>query len=203
VAEIDRLMQKDEYKEVAVLKDGGGAIHEYKMKPIYFQKPHITADNYFSGENVMDYIGRKGYGITCTVRRDRYPVGLKPYLHHDKVLSTGIRTKVMRFGNPIVAIKEVPALEENKEEGIKEAKAYTKTLVSFQSTGPTNIAGVNNLSSCELYVKKKDRGRKDNKYVWAIEQNEARETYLGHYFGIDIADHMIKNAQIKFTSWQY
>jgi hypothetical protein len=41
------------------------------------------------------------------------------------------------------------------------------------------------------------------KYVWAIEQNEARETYLGHYFGIDIADHMIKNAQIKFTSWRY
>lgn len=43
----------------------------------------------------------------------------------------------------------------------------------------------------------------DNKYVWAIEQNEARETYLGHYFGIDIADYMIKNAQIKFTSWRY
>ena len=203
VTEIERLMHKDEYKEVAVLKDGGGAIHEYKMKPIYFQKPHITFDNYFSGDKVMDYIGRKGFGVTCTVRRDRYPAGLKPYLHHDVVKATDMKTKVMRFGNPIVAIKEVPAIEENKDEGIEKAEAYTKTLVSFQSTGATNIGGVNNLSSCELYVRKKDRGRKDNKYVWAIEQNDARELYLGHYFGIDSADHMIKNAQIKFTSWRY
>ena len=195
VSQIDRLLVQDNYNEVEMMKDGPGALHEYKMKPIYTQKPHITADNYFSGDNVMDYLGERGYGMTCTCRRDRLPSQMKSYLHHEKVNSADSKVKVMRFQKPIVAIKQVPAGEDTL--------AYTKTLVSFQSTGPTNITGVNNLKSCELYVSKKDRGRKDNKYVWAIEQNEARETYLGHYFGIDITDHMIKNSQMKFTSWRY
>jgi hypothetical protein len=29
------------------------------------------------------------------------------------------------------------------------------------------------------------------------EQNEARETYLNHYFGMDVAVHMIKNTANK------
>ena len=33
--------------------------------------------------------------------------------------------------------------------------------------------------------------------------NEARETYLKHYSGVDAADHMIKNAGIKYISNKY
>jgi hypothetical protein len=51
---------------------------------------------------------------------------------------------------------------------------------------------VNNLPSVTNYVSKKVRGKRKTKRVWGIEQNEARETYLRHYYGIDNLDHMIK-----------
>ena len=53
-------------------------------KQIFDSPPHFTADNHFSGEHVMDYVGSQGYGITCTTRRDRLPTELKKYLHHEK-----------------------------------------------------------------------------------------------------------------------
>ena len=49
--------------------------------------------------------------------------------------------------NPIVVVRQVPATEDKK--------AYTKTHVSFQSMGATNISGVNNLPSAGLYVTKR------------------------------------------------
>ena len=54
-----------------------------------------------------------------------------------------------------------------------------------------------------MYVTKKVRGRWGEKKVWAIKQNEARETYLNHYFGIDVANHMIKNTANKYITWKY
>ncbi len=39
--------------------------------------------------------------------------------------------------------------------------------------------------------------------MWGIEQNEARETFLGHYYGIDNLDHMIKNYLIRYLTWKY
>ena len=39
--------------------------------------------------------------------------------------------------------------------------------------------------------------------VWAIRQNEARETYLNHYYGMDVANHMIKNTANKYITWKY
>ena len=101
----------------------------------------------------------------------------------------------MRYCNPITFIKHVPATGTDM--------AYTKTLVSFQSTGSTNIAGVNNLPSVSLYMQAKTRGRGDQKRQWGIEMNEGRQTYLSFYFGVDNIDHMIKNALIRFISWKY
>ena len=166
---IDRLLQRENYNEVEVMKDGAGTIHKYKMNPIYNQRPHITADNYFSGEHVLDYLGQRGYGMTCTCRRDRFPKGLKIYLHHEKLLSTDIKGKIMCYQNPIIGIKHVPvpapavANKEGMPAVANKAKAYTKTITSFHSTGATNLSGVNNLKSCELYVSKKERGGKDDK----------------------------------------
>ena len=102
------------------------------------------------------------------------PVGLKPYLHHEGVKSGCPKARAMRFDNPIVAIKQVSAVED-EDDSIK-AKACTRTLVSFQSMGPTNICGVNNLPSVSLYVSKRVRGKGAATRMWGIEQNKARET---------------------------
>jgi hypothetical protein len=165
-------------------------------KKIYAELPHITADNHFSGENVMEYIGQRGFGITTTCRRDRFPPGLKEFLHHEKVASTDKRTRVARFEQPILAVKMVKSTN-----GID--KDYTRTLVSFQSTGATNFTGVNNLMSVSLYVQPKYRGTKKNKLAWATEQNEAREIYLNPYHGVDSMDHMIKNTGNRYITWKF
>ena len=39
--------------------------------------------------------------------------------------------------------------------------------------------------------------------VWGIEQNEARETFLNYYYGIDVANYMIKNTANKYITWKY
>lgn len=38
--------------------------------------PQIVADNHFSGENVINFIARKGFCITTTCQRDWIPPGL-------------------------------------------------------------------------------------------------------------------------------
>ncbi len=52
---------------------GIGEPIKYTRRQIYSQPPHIVCDNYFSGDNMLDYAGRKGFGITQTMRRDQYP----------------------------------------------------------------------------------------------------------------------------------
>ena len=182
---------------VTIPNPTGAGVYSYMMKPVYQKPPHFTADNFFSSEPLMDWLGAKGYGMTATCARNRIPANIKPYTHCEQVDSTHLQCKVLRFENPIVAIQQC------KADGDK--KAYTKTFVSFQSTGGTNIIGVNNLPSVKLYVGKKERGRKKAgmKREYGIEQNEARETYLNHYYGCDNADHMVKNAGNRYITWKY
>ena len=54
-------------------------------------------------------------------------------------------------------------------EATNESMVYMENIVSFQSTGPTNISGVNNLPSLQLYVTKSERGRGADTRVWGIE----------------------------------
>ena len=175
--------------------DPWGSTSSYVNKAIYKEYPHITADNHFSGNHVLDLAGGLGFGLTLTTRRDRFPTGLKPYFHHEKVKPGDARCKAMRYENPIVAIRQVPATEDKK--------AYTKTHVSFQSTGAMNISGVNNLPSAGLYVTKRQRGKGENKRTWGIEQNEGRETYLSQYWAVDNVDHMVSIAMIRYVCWKY
>ena len=172
-----------------------GQESSYPIKKIYHSPPHGTADNHFSGEAIMDYAGGLGFGLTMTCRRDRFPPGLKPYLHHDKTTPKDQRAKCMRFAQPIVAIKKV--------EETDNSKAYTRTFVSFQSTGATNISGVNNLPSCSLSVNRRESGIGDNKRTWGIEWNEARSLCLKTYWAVDNVDHMIKNAALRYKTWKY
>ena len=57
----------------------------------------------------------------------------------------------MRYGNPIVAVRQVEATNEDM--------AYMENIVLFQSTGLANISGVNNLPSLQLYVTVRERER--------------------------------------------
>jgi hypothetical protein len=75
----------------------GNCFDKYRMKKIYETPPHIVADNHFSGDKVMDVLGRKGYGTTMTNRRDCFPKGLKPFLHHDKVVAGCQKAKAFHF----------------------------------------------------------------------------------------------------------
>ena len=101
--------------------------------------PHMTWDNYFSGDSVMDYLGRKGFGATMTCRRDRFPGGVpKHWFHHERMQVTDV-SRVARFQEPITITKSFPADGDNK--------AYTRAHISFQSTGSTNFTTVNALNS--------------------------------------------------------
>jgi hypothetical protein len=150
---------------VLIPKPTGIGITQYQLKIIYPKPPHIVADNHFSGDEVMKLFGKKGYSCTMTNLRDRFPQGLKEYLHHGKVSNGCAKAKAMCYAMPIIVIKQCPA--------VNESKAFTQTLVSFQSTGVMNICGVNNLLSVTNYVSKKVRGKGNQKRVWGIEQNEA------------------------------
>jgi hypothetical protein len=73
---------------------------------------------------------------------------LKKYPHHKQVNARDARPKAMQFEKPNIVVKQVLA----GELGGVVMKPYAKTLVLFQSTGATNISGVNNLLLANLYV---------------------------------------------------
>ena len=165
------------------------------IKKIYSSKPHVTMDNYFSGDRICEWIGQKGFGEIMTCRRDRLPSGVPAKYWHKQRTDTSKRTKVARFFQPIVAVKKVEATENHC--------AYRRVNVSFQSTSSCNISTVNALSKCGLTVHKRERGVLDAKRTWGIEMNAARELYLGTYSRIDSIDHLIKNCRLKYRSWKY
>jgi hypothetical protein len=88
---------------------------------------------------------------SLSVATEIAPEGIKKYLYR-KINNAGDKmAKAKGYENPIVAMKQVKATNESK--------ANTENIVLLQSTGPTNICGVNNLPSIELYVTKRERGR--------------------------------------------
>ncbi len=42
----------------------------YRRRRVYSRSPHITCNNHFLGDNVLNYAGQKGFGITQTCRQD-------------------------------------------------------------------------------------------------------------------------------------
>ena len=153
---------------------------------ILHSKPHMTWDNFFSGDDILEYACNKGFGLTMTCRRDRLP-GAKviPVKHwHKEKTDSKARPKAARYEQPIFAIKRVG-----------------NSLIqhtSFQSTSSCNITSVNALNELTLYLGCKERGRGSNKRQWGIEMNEARELYLHTYGTIDRMDHLIQNCNMSY-----
>jgi hypothetical protein len=150
------------------------------------KQPHMTWDNYFSGEQIFEYAAEKGFGLTMTCRRDRLPgkgVIDNKYWHKEKT-DHGPRAKAARYEQPVFAIKRVG-----------------NSLIqhtSFQSTSSCNITSVNALNGLGHYVTAKERGRGATKRRWGIEMNESRELYLKTYGVIDTIDHYIQNCCMSY-----
>ena len=124
-------------------------------KKLYLQKPHFTWDNYFSGDQIMNYAGGLGFGMTMTCRRDRLPRDVPgSYWHKDRTEATDC-SWVALFLQPVVAVKLYPAVDGKNK--------YRRVHVSFQSTSSCNISTVNALSSCNLQAEMRERGVNANK----------------------------------------
>ena len=155
------------------------------MKKIFRKKPCITVDNYFVCDKVLHWAGIQGLGVIGTNARNLLPKDIPlNYLCTEKVDSTSNVTKVARFSNPVVAVKD--------------NDGYQRVHVTFQSTSSCNIASVNALNECRLFVEIRERGTNANKRQWGIEMNHARRLYLSTYGRIDSADHLLKNAAIFY-----
>jgi len=70
VGMIDLLIQDgsdiDERRKISIQNPTSAARMEYTLKPVYTKAPHITADNFFLSEPMIDWLGGKGYGFTAT-----------------------------------------------------------------------------------------------------------------------------------------
>jgi hypothetical protein len=159
---------------------------------LFRELPHIAWDNFFSGKEVAIWCANQGFGMTTTLRRDRFPKEVpKEFFHGKKTTPKDQRAKVAKFLPPIVAIKKI-------DNGVLQ-------LTSFQSTSCCNILSVNAYNQCGHYAHAKERGslRHGTKQSWAIEMNDARKLYLATYRAIDTIDHLIKNCSMKYQSWKY
>jgi hypothetical protein len=58
----------EELNVVLCPPSGHGESTSYTRRRIYLRPPHITCDNHFSGDNVLDYAGERGFGITQMCR---------------------------------------------------------------------------------------------------------------------------------------
>ena len=161
-----------------------------EIKKIFKTHPTVIADNYFTDDKMQNWIGENKFGCIATTARNFLPKDIpKVHLHHLKSTPGCKKSKVARFTQPIVAVKSYPT--------------YERAHISFQSTSSTNITTTNALNTCKLFVEIRERGRGESKRHWAIEMNEARRLYLWLYCRIDIADHLIKNANIFYRTWKY
>jgi hypothetical protein len=164
-------------------------------RQIWRSMPHMTWDNYFSGCNILNYLGGLGFGATMTCRRDRLPKEIPEANLHKKKTDSSPRPKAARFFHPINVVKTFPA--------VGDQKAYRRVHTSFQSTSSCNLSTVNAMTTCSMSIRRRERGRGENKRYWGIEMNHARTLYLGSYFRIDCIDHLIQNAQMFYRSWKY
>ena len=161
------------------------APNAYRTRGIFREKPHFTCDNFFSGDEIMEYAATEGFGLTMTCRRDRLPKGIpKKYLCKEKT-AVNKRSRAARWMHPIFCIKQ-------------HQNGALIQLTTFQSTSSCNLIHVNAVNANTMYAASKERGKGAHKRQWAIEMNESRRLYLDSYGRIDSIDHLIKNCNMYY-----
>ena len=124
------------------------------------------------------------FGLTMTCRRDILPNNVpREYLHRHRT-DTSNKTKVKRFFEPVVEMKDVAPDGSNE--------VYRRVNVSFQSTLSFNFSTFKAVNHCTASASKRERGVARNKLTWDIETNAARDLYLGTYSRIDSIDNLLK-----------
>jgi hypothetical protein len=85
-----------------------------------------------------------------------------------------------------------------------EKNDYVLCHVSFQSTGGTNISSVNALSSVELYVWERRKGRGIQKRRWGIKMNKAcKNYYLKQNSAVDKIDQTLMGRILSYRPWRW
>ncbi len=172
-----------------------------KRKQIFSVCMHIAMDNFFSGDEVLRYLGEGGWKGTMTCRCDCLPKSVpRKYFNCINAAPVNARSKVALFEQPIIAVKHV---KHQDSDTVTEKKDYILCHVSFQSTGRTNTSTVNALSLVDLCVGKRNKGRGLQKRTWRIEMNEAQETYLKNYSAVDKIDQMLLGWDLTCRSWRW
>ena len=62
---------------------------------------------------------------------------------------------------------------------------------------------VNALSSVDLFVQDRSKGRGQQKRTRGIEMNEAQERYLKNYSAVDKIDQMLLGWDLTYRSWRW
>ena len=76
-----------------------------QRKHIYSEHMHIAMDNFFSGDEVLKYLGEGGRKGTMTCRCDSLPTFVpRKHINFTKAAPVNARSKVARFEKPIIAI---------------------------------------------------------------------------------------------------
>ncbi len=102
-AEVKRLVDM-----IAPLVVGATKDPTDKRKQIFSECVHVAMDNHFSGEDVLRYLGEGGWKGTMTCSRDRLPKSVpRKYFNFIKAAPVNARSKVARFGQPIINVKNV------------------------------------------------------------------------------------------------
>jgi len=156
-----------------------------------------TANGPYELKHLADKLEKMVVGENST---DKKLFEKKPCITADNFFQYKLKTdpknkqaKIARFAQPIIAVKDVE----------KDGKKYQRVHVSFQSTSSCNISTVNALNEVYNFVELRERGKGISKRLWVIEMNHARRTYLSTYNGIDVLDHLIKNARLFYQTWKY
>ena len=82
-----------------------GSVEIFKTGKIFKEKSGLCWYNYFSGENIFDHAGKKGYCMFSTVRFDRLPKLVpEQYMHKKGTEPRNLVAKCSRFNDPIVMV---------------------------------------------------------------------------------------------------
>ena len=155
----------DDLKALCQGEEGDG------RRQIFTIKPHSTWNNFFSGDDINEWIGHNGFGVTMTCCRDQLPRGVPNHFLHKGAMAPGDKkARVARFNNPISVVKHAvltpPAVlrtTEGKNALLPTMPAnppinYTQVHVTLQSTSLCNITTVNVLNQNAWFIVQKERG---------------------------------------------
>ena len=102
---------------------------------------HITADNFFLSDSILDWMGEQGLGMIGTMAKNRLPSGVlfdKKNAARDS--NARGRAKASRFASKLIML--VKTMEADPKKG---TKACRRVHCSFQSTGHSNLGSVNSV----------------------------------------------------------